>query len=47
VETSESRLKRSGKEKPLSADEQRELRAAAEREWQESGFQSGGESAKL
>jgi broad specificity phosphatase PhoE len=47
VETKESRLSRSGKEQPLGADEQRELKAAAEREWRESGFQSGAESAKL
>ena len=47
VETIESRVKRSGKEKPLSVDEQRELKAAAEREWRECGFQSGPESAKL
>jgi broad specificity phosphatase PhoE len=47
AETRSSRLARKGKEIPLSADEQRELKAAAEREWRESGFQSEGESAKL
>lgn len=47
VETRESRAARTGTEKPLSADEQRELRASVEREWRECGFQSGGESAKL
>jgi broad specificity phosphatase PhoE len=47
VETMESRAARTGSQKPLTLDEQRELRASAEREWRESGFQSGGESAKL
>ena len=47
VETRESRAARTGSEIPLTLDEQRELRASAEREWKESGFQSGGESAKL
>ncbi|KAG0651549.1 Phosphoglycerate mutase [Hyphodiscus hymeniophilus] len=49
VETRESRERRKGTEKPLSADEQRELKAAAEREWRDSGFQSGSgaENAKL
>jgi broad specificity phosphatase PhoE len=40
-ETRESRLRRTGKETPLTEDEQRELRASAEREWSESGFQAG------
>jgi hypothetical protein len=43
-ETSESRVRRTGKETPLTEDEQRELRASAEREWSESGYQN---SAKL
>ena len=47
IETRESRAERTGSEKPLSEDEQRELRASAEREWRESGFQSGPEVAKL
>ena len=49
METRESRDRRKGAEKPLSADEQRELRVSAEREWRESGFQNGSgiESAKL
>lgn len=38
-ETRESRERRRGTEKPLSADEQRELRASAEKGWSESGFQ--------
>jgi broad specificity phosphatase PhoE len=46
VETRQSRAARTGSEKPLSGDEQRELRASAEREWRESGFQSA-ETAKL
>lgn len=47
-ETVLSREGRRGEERPLGADEQRELRAAREAEWQSSGFQNGeGESAKL
>jgi len=38
VETRESRERRRGTEKPLSADEQRELRASAERQGIERGF---------
>ncbi|KAF4634435.1 hypothetical protein G7Y89_g3681 [Cudoniella acicularis] len=40
VETRESRESRRGTEKPLTADEQRELKATAEKEWRESGFQT-------
>jgi hypothetical protein len=40
-ETRESRVRRTGKETPLGEDEQRELRASAEREWSDSGFQGG------
>lgn len=29
-------------QKPLSGDEQRELKAVAEGKWRESGFQAGG-----
>jgi len=43
-ETRESRVRRTGNETPLTEDEQRELRASAEREWSDSGFQG---SAKL
>jgi len=39
-ETKESRERRRGTEKELSKDEQRELRAAAEREWGLAGFQT-------
>ncbi|TVY59116.1 putative phosphatase SPAC5H10.03 [Lachnellula cervina] len=39
VETQESRERRMGDEIPLTKDEQRELRASAEREWSENGFQ--------
>lgn len=50
-ETTESRIRRLGTEKPLSEDEQRRLRDNAEREWGEAGYQSNGtlveESAKL
>jgi hypothetical protein len=44
-ETKESREKRRGLEIELTADEQRELKASAEREWKQSGFQI--EEAKL
>ncbi len=53
VEVRESRERRRGNERDLSADEHRELRAAAEREWVEAGFQKlpladeVAESAKL
>lgn len=47
VETRESRRARRGSERGLSGDEQRQLRASAEREWAQSGFQGGAESAKL
>ena len=40
METRESRLRRLGREIPLTRDEQRELRASAEKGWQESGFQT-------
>lgn len=40
VETKESRNMRKGEEKPLSADEQRELRASAEQHSAEQGFVS-------
>jgi len=46
IETRTSRAARRGSEKSLSADEQRELKASAEKDWQESGYQSSG-SAKL
>lgn len=46
VETKESRQMRKGSEKPLSADEQRELRASAERESADAGFVTM-EEAKL
>jgi len=39
-ETRESRERRRGTERGLTADEQRELRASREREWRESGFQT-------
>jgi broad specificity phosphatase PhoE len=39
-ETRESRERRRGTERGLTADEQRELKASREREWRESGFQS-------
>jgi hypothetical protein len=39
-ETRESRERRRGTEKGLTADEQRELRASREREWKECGFQT-------
>lgn len=39
-ETRESRERRRGTEKELSQDEQRELRAAAEKEWGLAGFQT-------
>lgn len=45
-ETRESRERRRGKEIELTGDEQRELRASAEREWRDSGFQLN-EEAKL
>ncbi|KAF7889265.1 uncharacterized protein EAF01_010758 [Botrytis porri] len=38
-ETKESRERRKGTEKPLTDDEQRNLRAAAESGWQQDGFQ--------
>ncbi|KAI9650735.1 hypothetical protein NHQ30_000759 [Ciborinia camelliae] len=38
-ETKESRERRKGSEKPLTADEQRNLRASAEMGWQTDGFQ--------
>lgn len=49
VETKESRDRRKGEEIPLTRDEQRELRATAEKEWGQSGYQTpkGEESAKL
>lgn len=40
VETRESKEARRGSETPLTADEQRELRATAEKGWQDSGFQT-------
>ncbi|KAN0120123.1 phosphoglycerate mutase-like protein [Hyaloscypha variabilis] len=46
-ETGESRERRRGTERGLTADEQRELRASREREWREKGFQSGEVDAKL
>ena len=47
-ETVMSRIRRMGDEKPLSEAEQRNLRASAEREWSESGYQKDTlESAKL
>ncbi|TVY32078.1 putative phosphatase [Lachnellula subtilissima] len=39
TETHESRQRRLGDEIPLTKDEQRELKASAEKEWSESGFQ--------
>jgi len=44
-ETQASRALRRGREIPLTPDEQRELRASAERQWRECGFQL--EEAKL
>lgn len=38
-ETKESRERRKGTEKPLTEDEQRNLRAVAESGWQQDGFQ--------
>ena len=48
-ETKESRLRRLGDDKPLSEAEQRNLRASAEKDWQESGYQKDAaqENAKL
>jgi broad specificity phosphatase PhoE len=46
IETRESRERRKGGETPLTEDEQRELRASAEREGAKQGFVGGGE-AKL
>jgi broad specificity phosphatase PhoE len=47
IETKESRARRVGSTKPLTADEQRELRASAERAAADQGFVNGGDNAKL
>ena len=46
-ETVESRKRRAGSEHPLSADEQRNLRMSAEKDWHKAGFQGESGGAKL
>ena len=41
AETTESWERRRGSDKPLSADEQRELKASAQRDWSDIGYQNG------
>ncbi len=47
VETPESREKRRGLETPLTADEQREWKATAEKGWLERGFQNNDTQTRL
>jgi broad specificity phosphatase PhoE len=47
IETKESRARRKGTEIPLTGDEQKELRIAAERSSADQGFVNGGDNAKL
>lgn len=47
VETAESRERRKGLETPLTADEQRELKATAENGWLERGLQTNDNQTKL